>query len=80
MRANRVESGKGREAREELEKRSSSVAKVDGIVVADGGDTQVCTMLGIGVSRPAHQLSSGPFGCLGVATPMGTMLSQLGEA
>jgi acetolactate synthase-1/2/3 large subunit len=26
-------------------------------------------MLGIGVSRPAHQLSSGPFGCLGVGIP-----------
>jgi len=41
----------------------------DAIVVADGGDTQVWTMLGIGVSRPAYQLSSGPFGCLGVGIP-----------
>jgi acetolactate synthase-1/2/3 large subunit len=41
----------------------------DAVVVADGGDTQVWTMLGIGVSRPGQQLSSGPFGCLGVGIP-----------
>ncbi len=41
----------------------------DAVVVADGGDTQVWTMLGIGVSRPGLQLSSGPFGCLGVGIP-----------
>jgi acetolactate synthase-1/2/3 large subunit len=41
----------------------------DAVVVADGGDTQVWTMLGIGVSRPGVQLSSGPFGCLGVGIP-----------
>jgi acetolactate synthase-1/2/3 large subunit len=41
----------------------------DAVVVADGGDTQVWTMLGLGVSRPGLQLSSGPFGCLGVGIP-----------
>lgn len=41
----------------------------DAIVVADGGDTQVWTMLGVGVSLPGCQLSSGPFGCLGVGVP-----------
>jgi acetolactate synthase-1/2/3 large subunit len=41
----------------------------DAVVVADGGDTQVWTMIGIGVARPGLQLSSGPFGCLGVGIP-----------
>ncbi len=41
----------------------------DAVVVADGGDTQVWTMMGLGVSRPGVQLSSGPFGCLGVGIP-----------
>jgi acetolactate synthase-1/2/3 large subunit len=41
----------------------------DAVVVADGGDTQVWTMLGLGVSRPGLQISSGPFGCLGVGIP-----------
>jgi acetolactate synthase-1/2/3 large subunit len=41
----------------------------DAVVVADGGDTQVWTMMGLGVSRPGYQLSSGPFGCLGVGIP-----------
>jgi acetolactate synthase-1/2/3 large subunit len=41
----------------------------DAIVVADGGDTQVWTMLAMNVSRPGQLLSSGPFGCLGVGIP-----------
>jgi acetolactate synthase-1/2/3 large subunit len=41
----------------------------DAIVVADGGDTQVWTILGMDVSRPGQLLSSGPFGCLGVGIP-----------
>jgi acetolactate synthase-1/2/3 large subunit len=41
----------------------------DAVVVADGGDTQVWTMLGMNVSRPGQFLSSGPFGCLGVGIP-----------
>jgi thiamine pyrophosphate-dependent acetolactate synthase large subunit-like protein len=34
----------------------------DAVVIADGGDTQVWTMLGLEVSQPGHMLSSGPFG------------------
>jgi acetolactate synthase-1/2/3 large subunit len=41
----------------------------DAIVVADGGDTQVWTILGMNISRPGQLLSSGPFGCLGVGIP-----------
>jgi acetolactate synthase-1/2/3 large subunit len=41
----------------------------DAIVVADGGDTQVWTILGVEIPRPGQLLSSGPFGCLGVGIP-----------
>ena len=41
----------------------------DAVVIADGGDTQVWTMLGLEVSKPGHMLSSGPFGCLGEGIP-----------
>jgi acetolactate synthase-1/2/3 large subunit len=48
----------------------------DAVVVADGGDTQVWTMLGLEASRPGHMLSSGSFGCLGVGIPFALAASS----
>jgi thiamine pyrophosphate-dependent acetolactate synthase large subunit-like protein len=36
----------------------------DAVVGAGGGNTQVWTMLGLRVSKPAHMLPSRPLGCL----------------
>ena len=43
----------------------------DAIVAADGGDTQVWTMMMRRVNRPGNFLDSGMFGCLGVGIPFG---------
>ncbi|MCP4750448.1 MAG: thiamine pyrophosphate-binding protein [Proteobacteria bacterium] len=43
----------------------------DAIVAADGGDTQVWTMMARQVNAPGHFLDSGLFGCLGVGIPFG---------
>ncbi len=43
----------------------------EAIVVADGGDTQVWTMMGREVYQPGHFLGSGMFGCLGIGIPFG---------
>ena len=43
----------------------------DAIVVGDGGDTQVWTMMGRKVYEPGHYLGSGMFGCLGIGIPFG---------
>jgi len=43
----------------------------DAIVAADGGDTQVWTMMARTVRHPGHFLDSGLFGCLGVGIPFG---------
>jgi acetolactate synthase-1/2/3 large subunit len=43
----------------------------DAIVVGDGGDTQVWTMMARKVYQPGHYLGSGMFGCLGIGIPFG---------
>lgn len=43
----------------------------DAIVVGDGGDTQVWTMMARKVYQPGHFLGSGMFGCLGIGIPFG---------
>jgi acetolactate synthase-1/2/3 large subunit len=43
----------------------------DAIVVGDGGDTQIWTMMARDVCEEGHYLDSGLFGCLGVGIPFG---------
>ncbi len=64
-----VASGKFNQAR--IMKEINEFLDPDAVVVADGGDTFVATLMGADVSLPGHFLAYGDFGCLGVGIPFG---------
>jgi acetolactate synthase-1/2/3 large subunit len=64
-----VASGKLNQAR--IMKEINEFLDPDAVVVADGGDTFVATLMGADVSLPGHFLAYGDFGCLGVGIPFG---------
>ena len=64
-----VASGKLNHAR--IMKEISEFLDPDAVLVADGGDTFVATLIGAEVSLPGHFLTYGDFGCLGVGIPFG---------